>query len=68
MKLVDADKGKIIVEFNSEDKKVISGIFAMISAMQNPGWEDSTGQEDTAITPEQFDAAYDAWIDILKRK
>jgi hypothetical protein len=61
MKLIDADKGKIVVEINDTDIDVISGLFAMISALPNPGWEDSTGQEDTAITPEQFDRVYDEW-------
>ena len=64
MKLVNASKGKMTIEITDDDRRVISGLFAMISALQNPGWEDSTGQADTAMTPEQFDAAYDAWTSL----
>lgn len=65
MKLIDADRGKLILEISSEEWTVIGGVFQMISALQQPGWEDSTGQADTAITPEQFDAVYDALTSLL---
>lgn len=65
MKLIDADQSKITVSISKEEWEVIGGVFSMINALAVPHWEDSTGQADTAITPNQFDKVFAEIVSVL---
>jgi hypothetical protein len=54
MRLIDADKDRLIVELTRQDWETIAGVFSMVAATHAPEWIDSTGREDTAISPEEF--------------
>jgi|GEM_PF-3827635 len=61
MKIIESKTNSVTVELSSEEIQMISGIFAMISADPNPAWWTSTGEEASAMKPEQYDEVYDEW-------
>ena len=62
MKAKILDNGDVEVVMSEQDADVITGVLSMIASTPDPEWWTSTGEEETAITPEMFDKTQAAWI------
>ncbi len=62
MILLDADKGKLIVEISKDDKELIDGLFSMVNSMENPNWgATETGYGAPRLDERIFEKLRDNW-------
>ena len=67
MKVLDADKGKLVVEMTSEDWRQIGCLFIIIGEMENPNWwMTENGKSEPELDEEKFEKLSDAWDSLTK--